>query len=219
MAQFSRTWWGQRFLAALERFTDPARLRRGRTYASGGRVVAYAVANGLVTARVRGSINPYFGVYKEPIYRTTIQITPLCEADWDRVIAQLVSRADVVTRLLLSELPDTIEEAFSALGLHLLPQSEPAFTTTCSCPDWASPCQHMAGLDHLLASSLDHDPFLMFELRGLSRSALRARLSGTPLGQVLAASLTPGDAPLEPAESYFTRPEREPVNAGLSHRE
>ena len=33
MAQFSRTWWGQRFIAALEEFTDPARLGRGRSYA------------------------------------------------------------------------------------------------------------------------------------------------------------------------------------------
>src|SRR5262249_881470 len=97
--------------------------------------------------------------------------------------------------------------------------SERDFTTTCSCPDWANPCKHIAGLYYLLASSLDHDPFLMFELRGLSRSALRARLSGTPLGQVLAASLTLGDAPLEPAESYFTRAERGRVSAGLSHRE
>jgi uncharacterized Zn finger protein len=219
MAQFSRTWWGQRFLAALEQFTDPARLGRGRSYACGGRILEYTVANGLVTARVRGSINHYFGVYKEPIYRTTIQITPISEVHWDRVIARLVSRADMVTRLLLNEMPDSIEEAFGGLGLHLLPQSERDFTTECSCPDWANPCKHIAGVYYLLASSLDHDPFLMFELRGLSRSALRARLASSPLGQVLAASLTPQDVPLEPVDSYFTRPGREPVGAGLSHKE
>jgi hypothetical protein len=33
MAQFSRTWWGQRFIEALEQFTDPARLGRGRAFA------------------------------------------------------------------------------------------------------------------------------------------------------------------------------------------
>ena len=74
MAQFSRTWWGQRFIAALEEFTDPARLGRGRSYASGGRILEYTLGNGTVTAKVRGSINPYFGVYKEPIYRTSITI-------------------------------------------------------------------------------------------------------------------------------------------------
>jgi uncharacterized Zn finger protein len=219
MTMFSRTWWGQRFLAALERFTDPARLRRGRSYASGGRILEYTVANGLVTARVRGSINPYFGVYKEPIYRITIQITPVSEANWTRAIARLASRADVVTRLLLSELPETIEEAFGELGLHLLPQSERDFTTECSCPDWANPCKHIAGVYYLLAASLDHDPFLLFELRGLSRSALRAQLAGSPLGHVLAASLTPQEVPLAPVDAYFTRPDREPIGAGLRHKE
>ena len=33
MAHFGRTWWGQRFIAALEQFTDPGRLGRGRSYA------------------------------------------------------------------------------------------------------------------------------------------------------------------------------------------
>jgi len=31
MAQFSRTWWGKRFIEALEEFTDSARLGRGRS--------------------------------------------------------------------------------------------------------------------------------------------------------------------------------------------
>ena len=139
MAQFSRTWWGQRFIAALEEFTDPARLGRGRSYASGGRILDYTLANGTVTARVRGSINPYFGVYKEPIYRTSITIRAISSADWTKAIRKIASRADLVTKLLMNEMPDTIEEAFSELGLHLLPHSERDFVTDCSCPDWANP--------------------------------------------------------------------------------
>ena len=219
MTQFSRTWWGQRFLAALEQFSDPARLGRGRSYATGGRILEHTVTNGRVTARVRGSINPYFGVYKEPIYRTTIQFIPISEADWTMAVARLVSRADLVTRLLLNEMPDTIEETFGGLGLHLLPHSARDFITDCSCPDWANPCKHIAGVFYLLASSLDRDPFLLFELRGLSRSDLRALLSGSPLGQALATSLVPQDVPLEPVDSYFTRPDREPVGADLPHKE
>jgi uncharacterized Zn finger protein len=77
MAQFGRTWWGQRFLQALERFTDAGRLGRGRSYASNGRVKEYAVKDGAVHAKVRGSVNPYFGVYKEPLYTTTIKLTQI----------------------------------------------------------------------------------------------------------------------------------------------
>jgi len=220
MAQFSRTWWGQRFIAALEEFTDPARLGRGRSYASGGRILDYTLANGTVTARVRGSINPYFGVYKEPIYRTSITIRAISSADWTKAIRKIASRADLVTKLLMNEMPDTIEEAFSELGLHLLPHSERDFVTDCSCPDWANPCKHIAGVYYLLASALDRDPFLMFELRGLSRDALHAELVRSPLGKILASALKSEEVPaVEPVESYYTRPAREADAVIDSHKE
>ncbi len=219
MAQFSRTWWGQRFIAALEQFTDPARLGRGRSYASRGRILDYTLANGKVTARVRGSINPYFGVYEEPIYRTTITIKAISPADFTKVIRQIASRADLVTKLLMNEMPDTIEDAFSGLGLHLLPHSERDFVTNCSCPDWANPCKHIAGVYYLLASALDQDPFVMFELRGLSRDDLHAELVKSPLGKILASALTTDDVPVEPIESYYTRPAREAAAVVDSHKE
>src|SRR5258708_5733771 len=218
MAQFRRTWWGQRFIAALEQFTDPARLGRGRSYASGGRILDYTLANGTVTAKVRGSINPYFGVYKEPIYRTTITIKAISSADWTKAIRHIASRADLITKLLMNEMPDTIEDAFSGLGLHLLPHSERDFVTDCSCPDWANPCKHIAGVYYLLASALDRDPFIMFELRGLSRDDLHAELVRSPLGQILSSALKSEDVPLEPVESYYTRPIRETAEKGTTHK-
>jgi uncharacterized Zn finger protein len=220
MAQFSRTWWGQRFIEALERFTDEGRLARGRTYAHGGRILDYHLEKGTVTARVRGSINPYFGVYKEPIYKTSITLKAIPAASWSKVIGQIATRADLVTKLLMNEMPDTIEEAFSSLNLHLLPHNERDFTTTCSCPDYSNPCKHIAGVYYLLASDLDRDPFVMFELRGLSRGDLYAELVQTPLGQVLASALVEEEKlPVEqPVEAYFTRPLREAVPSSASHK-
>jgi uncharacterized Zn finger protein len=219
MGQFSRTWWGQRFIAALEQFTDPGRLGRGRSYASGGRILDYTLAKGTVTARVRGSINPYFGVYKEPIYTTSITIKAISAANWTKVIRRIASRADLVTKLLMNEMPDTIEDVFSELDLHLLPHSERDFVTTCSCPDYANPCKHIAGVYYLLASALDNDPFLMFELRGLSRDDLRTELVRSPLGEILASALEAEDVPVEPVASYYTRPSREPAAVRGSHKE
>jgi len=220
MAQFSRTWWGQRFIAALEEFTDEARLGRGRSYASNGRIIEYTLSKGTVTAKVRGSINPYFGVYKEPIYKTSITIKAITSDDWVKVIRQIASRADLITKLLMNEMPDTIEEAFSGLGLHLLPHSERDFVTSCSCPDWANPCKHIAGVYYLLASALDNDPFLMFELRGLSRDDLHTELTRSPLGKILASALDSDEEPLvEPVTSYFTLPIREQATVETTHKE
>lgn len=218
MTHFSRTWWGQRFLAALEAFTDPARLARGRTYARNGRILEHRLTGSTVTARVRGSVNPYFGVYKEPIYTTTIAMKPIALNDWARVVADLSGKASFVARLLMNEMPDTIDDAFAALGLHLLPHDERDFDTYCSCPDWANPCKHIAGLYNLLASDLDRDPFLLFELRGLSREKLRTQLAESSLGQILSAELNARPAPIVSADSFHTRPVGEPAGH-LDHRQ
>src|SRR5204863_3529 len=187
---------------------------------SGGRILEYKIANGTVTARVRGSINPYFGVYKEPIYKTTITIKAISSADWKKAIRHIASRADLVTKLLLNEMPDTIEDAFSGMGLHLLPHSQRDFLTSCSCPDSFNPCKHIAGVYYLLAFALDRDPFLMFELRGLSRDDLHAELARSPLGKILASALESDEEPLvESVESYYTPPMKESVTIVASHKE
>jgi uncharacterized Zn finger protein len=218
MAHFSRTWWGQRFLAALEQFTDPARLGRGRSYANGGKILEYSLAGGIITARVRGSINPYFGVYKEPMYQTSIRIAPIPTADWMQVISRIASRADLITKLLMNEMPEDIEDAFSWKGCHLLPHSQRDFATKCSCPDYANPCKHIAGVCYVLASALDRDPFILFELRGLSRDQLRAELATTPLGRILSSALVPRDVQLEPAVALFSVPAKESLVEPISYK-
>src|SRR5688572_28735700 len=47
---------------------------------------------------------------------------------------------------------------------------------TCSCPDWAVPCKHVAAVHYALAAELDRDPFLLFRLRGRTREELTAAL-------------------------------------------
>lgn len=219
MAQFSRTWWGKRFIAALEAFTDSARLGRGRSYASGGKIKEYRIERGKITAKVRGSVNPYFGVYKEPLYNTTIEIKPISAADWSKAIAHIASKASFVSKLLMNEVPDKIEEAFDELNLNLLPHSRKDFTTSCSCPDYSNPCKHIAGVYYLVASELDSNPFLLFELRGLSREKLLQELAKSPLGQVLSSAIDTEDSPLESSVSYYTQPEKVSVPESASLKE
>ncbi|MGJ3253750.1 MAG: SWIM zinc finger family protein [Elainellaceae cyanobacterium] len=207
MATFTRTWWGQKFLDAIKDLTDSGRLSRGRSYAQGGKVKSFEIDGTMVTAEVRGSVNPYFGVYKEPLYHTTIEFQPISAAKWIAAIAYIASKASLISRLLLNEMPDTIEDAFSTLNLHLLPKRRSDFDTSCSCPDWSNPCKHIAGVYYLVAAELDRDPFLLFELRGLSKQALHVELAKTPLGQALSAELQAEQRPPDTVSSYFTRPQ------------
>ncbi|WP_404789055.1 SWIM zinc finger family protein [Altericista sp. CCNU0014] len=206
MAQFSRTWWGQRFIAALEKIMDSGRLGRGRSYARGGKVKSFEIQDGVISAKVRGSVNPYFGVYKEPLYTTTIEFKSISAANWSAAIAYVASKASLISRLMLNEIPDNIDDAFAKLDLHLLPYRKDDFKTKCSCPDWSNPCKHIAGVYFLIAAQLDEDPFLLFELRGLSRDALQKELARSPLGQALSAEMTLEKTAPKPDPSYFTKP-------------
>lgn len=123
MAKQSRTWWGQKFLEGIEKLTDPGRLSRGRSYASPQRMVNFDIDGGLVLAQIRGNVNPYFGVYEEPRYNTVIDFDPISRANWAAAIALIGSKASLISRLLLNEIPDNIEDSFATLGLHLLPAS------------------------------------------------------------------------------------------------
>lgn len=139
MSTFSRTWWGQKFIESLESFTDSGRLSRGRSYARGNKVKSFEIKDGIVKAEVRGSVNPYFGVYKEPLYITVVEIQPISAAKWAAAIALIASKASYISKLLLNEMPDTIEDAFLTLGLNLLPRKRSEFKTSCSCPDYGDP--------------------------------------------------------------------------------
>ena len=203
MSQYSRTWWGQKFLATIEQLTDEGRLSRGRSYAKGKKVKSFEIKDGVVTAQVRGSINPYFGVHKEPLYITTLEFQPISAAKWSAAIALMASKASLISRLLLREMPDNIEETFAQLNLNLLPRSDQDFDTVCTCPDWSNPCKHIAGVYYLLAKELDQDPFLLFELRGLSRDNLLKELAKSPLGEALATELKQEARSPQPVTSYY----------------
>ena len=169
--QFGQTWWASRWIAALERLVNQARLARGRTYARAGQVVSLDVTRDGVEAVVQGS-------RAEP-YRVTIEFKKLSDAEWDRVIDAMAGEAIYAARLLSGEMPDEIEEVFSKVGCSLFPRDQDDMQTRCSCPDWANPCKHIAAVHYLLGERFDQDPFLMFLLRGRTRdevlSALRAR--------------------------------------------
>ncbi|NJK61504.1 MAG: hypothetical protein HC921_01405 [Synechococcaceae cyanobacterium SM2_3_1] len=207
MAQMSRSWWGQKFIEALESFTDPARLSRGRSYATEARIKSFTIQDQMVIAQVRGNVNPYFEVYKEPLYTTTIEFNPITPAKWSAVIAYIASKAGFISRLLLNEIPENIEDAFATLGLHLLPRSQKDFKTSCSCPDFSNPCKHIAGVHYWIAAQLDRDPFLLFELRGLSREALKIELAKSPLGKALAADLAAMEQDPVKVTHYFSKPQ------------
>ncbi|MBC8377577.1 MAG: SWIM zinc finger family protein [Methylobacter sp.] len=206
MSKYAKTWWGQRFIAALEDFTDSGRLARGRSYSTDNRIKQWLLKDGKVDAKLRGNINPYFGVYKEPTYKVSVQMTRLSAAHWQKIIQHLCQRASFIARLLLNEIPENIETVFDEIGVHLLPNDYSDFKVSCDCPDYQVPCKHIAGVCYRLAGQLDHDPFLLFEMRGLATEKLLQELANSPLGKVLSDAKSSAAVDLVPVDSFYTRP-------------
>ena len=206
MSKYAKTWWGQRFIEALEDFTDSGRLQRGRSYSTDNRIKQWLLKDGKVEAKLRGNINPYFGVYKEPTYKISVQMTHLSAAQWQKIIQKLTQRASFIARLLLNEIPENIENVFADLGVHLLPNDYRDFKVACDCPDYEVPCKHIAGVCYRLAGQLDQDPFLLFEMRGLAPEKLLQELASSPLGKVLSDAKSGATVELAPVASFYTRP-------------
>ncbi|MEI6706333.1 MAG: SWIM zinc finger family protein [Methylococcales bacterium] len=206
MSKYAKTWWGQRFIEALEDFTDRGRLQRGRSYSSDNRIKQWLLKDGKVNAQIRGNVNPYFGVYKEPTYKVSVQMSHLSEAQWKKIIQKLSQKASFISRLLLNEIPENIETVFESVGTHLLPNDYKDFKVSCDCPDYAVPCKHIAGICYRLAEIMDNDPFLLFEMRGLAPEKLLQQLANTPLGKILSDAKSNATVELTPVNSFYTRP-------------
>ncbi|PDV99527.1 SWIM zinc finger family protein [Candidatus Chloroploca asiatica] len=172
---FGESWWAKRWIDVLESFGYGNRLIRGQDYARERAVLNIDVSLGYVTARVQGS--------RATPYRVSISVLPLSDAQWDRVIDSMADQAIFTARLLAGEMPREIEQAFANARVSLFPQSAHDLQTSCSCPDYAKPCKHIAAVYYLLGERFDEDPFLVFTLRGRSKERiiedLRARRADT----------------------------------------
>ena len=170
---FARSWWAARWIAALEKVVDARRLSRGRSYARDGQVISLEEQRGVVRAVVQGS--------RPTPYNVTIKLRPLNRGQWRAVIDALAGRALFAAQLLAGEMPQEIDQVFAAAGCSLFPKTRDDLQTSCSCPDSANPCKHVAAAHYILGEQIDEDPFLLFRLRGRDQeqvlSALRTRRS------------------------------------------
>jgi uncharacterized Zn finger protein len=186
---FARSWWAARWLQALELLMDVGRLSRGRSYARRGQVVSIQEAKGGVAARVQGS--------RATPYSVTIRLEPLSDAEWERVLDALAGQARFAAQLLAGDMPQDIEQAFTAAGVSLFPARPDDLVTRCSCPDWANPCKHVAATHYILGEQFDEDPFLLFRLRGRTQEQVMAGLRARRAGAEEVAEPATPEAPEE----------------------
>ncbi len=168
----ARTFWGKAWCDNLERYSDFSnRLPRGRTYVRNGSVVDLQIAPGRVNAMVSGS----------DIYKVEVKVSAVPQARWTSICADCAGAIDSLVELLQGRFSRGVMERICQQKTGLFPAlAEIEFS--CSCPDWASMCKHVAAVFYGIGARLDEKPELLFKLRKVDEQDLIAKAGkGLPL--------------------------------------
>lgn len=169
--QANREWWAQRWLDLLDSYRFKKRLERARNYARQGNILSIKFQGSKVLAHVQGT-------EPEP-YQVSLSLDPFTDQQWGYVIETMSQKAIFAAKLLAAEMPQNIEEVFTANGLSLFPFTLSDIRSKCSCPDKANPCKHIGAIYYQLGDRFSEDPFVLFQLRGRTKdqiiTALRDR--------------------------------------------
>ena len=153
----ARTWWGKSWNNNLERYADYSnRIGRGRSYVRHGAVLDLRIEPGKISGLVQGS--------ETDPYEVAVSIAALDRATWKRVRETAEGQLDSLAELLAGKFPKQLQELFFAQDEGLFP-APTEIDFSCSCPDWASMCKHVAATLYGVGARLDEKPNLFFDLR------------------------------------------------------
>jgi uncharacterized Zn finger protein len=183
--KIASTFWGKAWCDNLESYRDyENRLERGRSYIRNGLVIDLQIAPSLVTAMVSGS----------SIYTVKITINEVPKGQWQSICTDCSGGIDSLVELLQGRFSKGVMERICRQGVGLFPKpAEIRFS--CSCPDGASMCKHVAATMYGVGARLDTKPELLFRLRAVNENDLVANIGnvlplskqGPAAGKVLEA--------------------------------
>jgi uncharacterized Zn finger protein len=160
--KIATTFWGKAWCENLESYRDyEHRLERGRSYVRNGLVIDLEIEPHGVSAIVCGS----------SVYSVKITISEVPKAQWKSICADCAGGIDSLVELLQGRFSKGVMERICRQGIGLFPKpAEIRFS--CSCPDGASMCKHVAAALYGVGARLDARPELLFRLRGVDENDL-----------------------------------------------
>lgn len=180
----ARTFWGKAWCENLESYSDfENRLPRGRTYVRNGFVLDLQIAPGLVEAQVSGS----------SVYQVRVAVKPVPDLRWKALCQDCGGAIASLVELLQGRFSKGVMERICRQGEGLFP-SPADIKLSCSCPDGALMCKHVAAVLYGIGARLDAAPELLFQLRGVEANELLAQAAS---GLASAAPAPAADRMLE----------------------
>lgn len=161
----AKTFWGKAWCDNLERYSDFAnRLPRGRTYVRKGSVIDLQITAGKIKALVSGS----------DIYTVAVRIVPVTKARWKAICKDCAGGIDSLVELLQGRFSKGVMERICRQKTGLFP-SPGEIELSCTCPDWAEMCKHVAAVLYGIGARLDQQPDLLFRLNHVDENDLIAK--------------------------------------------
>ena len=165
----AKTFWGKAWCENLERYRDfDSRLPRGRSYVRNRAVLDLQIKPLAVKALVSGS----------EIYEVTIGVAAVSKSKWQSICRDCAGGIDSLVELLQGRLSTSVMERICRQNQGLFPRP-PEIKLSCSCPDYASMCKHVAAVLYGVGTRLDKEPELLFRLRAVDEKDLLANLGET----------------------------------------
>ena len=162
----AKTFWGKAWCETMESYGDyESRLPRGRSYVRNGSVLDLQISPLEIKAMVSGS----------SIYKVTVTIKGLAPILWRSICEECAGGIDSLIELLQGRFSKGVMERISRQDKGLFPKpSEIRFS--CTCPDGARMCKHVAAVLYGVGARLDERPELLFQLRAVDENDLVAGL-------------------------------------------
>jgi len=158
----AKTFWGKAWCDNLEAYSDYAnRMPRGRTYVRNGSVIHLEISEGQVQAKVMGS----------SLYQVSVKVTEVPQSQWHAIGKDCSGSIDSLVELLQGKLSTAVMQRICTPRTGLFPAPR-EISFSCSCPDSASMCKHIAAVLYGVGARLDQKPELLFGLRKVNAKDL-----------------------------------------------
>ena len=218
-SKITQSVWGKAWCDNLESYSDYSnRLDRGRSYVRHGLVIDLQIKSGKITALVSGS----------ELYKVEVSITKCAAKLWKRICQQCSGQIGSMIDLLKGMLSTGVMQIITSKKSGLFP-SPSEIKLSCSCPDGAYMCKHIAATLYGVGARLDTQPELLFKLRQVDHLDLLAHagnvnslvdkiaksgqktLGENDLGDVFGVDMEPAQPQIKPAK-VLKSPEKKVKN-------
>jgi len=170
LINYANTSWGKEWIYHNLQIGRPFRMQRGIDYANDEkRIDNISITKGQIFATVQGTA--------PTPYRVKINFDTIEEESWKKIIQKLSKQPLNLIKLLEGILPFELIKSFEEIGQGIFPNALNGLDASCSCPDKAIPCKHIASVILYLSRVIDFNPFLLLELRGKPKNELLEDLS------------------------------------------